>query len=157
MNIIEIFKDILNGLDSGSFYFDVNNPKSLKKNCNAPSNKSGVYIFITEYINTPDREEPNEDIVYIGCSGHIENDTVINRIGGLQRRIYGKQNGMSRGEFYKSKINDKEINKMKVCWFSVKNEDPEEIEYKLILRYITTYKRFPKFNNKLERKKENWI
>lgn len=157
MNILEIFKDILNGLDSGSFYFDVKNPKSLKKNCNAPSDQSGVYIFITEYINTPNIEKPKEDIVYIGCSGHIENDKLIHRIGGLQRRIYGKQNGMSRGKFYQHNINYKEISNMKVCWFTVKNEDPEEIEYQLILRYITTYKRFPKFNNKLERKKETWI
>lgn len=31
------------------------------------------------------------DVIYIGCSGHIEGGKPIARVGGLKRRIYGNK------------------------------------------------------------------
>lgn len=111
-----------------------------------PEDICGVYMFVEE-------EDEKNDILYIGCSGHIENNRPVSKKKhGLRGRIYGKQEKIPRNKFYKQVMDEKGISSLKVYWFDTENDDPKQIEYLSILRYITINGRFPEFNNKLERK-----
>lgn len=144
--IIEIFNDILKNYQGDCFEF--HKEDFLKDVCNAPGEKtSGIYIYTAIM-------DGKENVIYIGCSGHIKDGKLVGRIGGLKRRIYGKQKGITRDKYYKDVMNDLNVSKLKVYWFLMKEGDPEYIEYQLILRYLVTFHKFPMCNNKLE-KKEN--
>lgn len=94
----------------------------------------------------------------IGCSGKIENGMpVCRQKGGLRRRICGKQGNVSRDTFYKKVMEKKGVSEIKIYWFDTETDDPEFIEYDLILNYIIREKEFPEFNNKLERKENKAI
>lgn len=148
--IIEIFDDILKNYKGDSFVF-CKDDDSLKDKCNAPGDKScGVYIY-TAII------DGREDIIYIGCSGHIENGILVGRKGGLKRRIYGKQDGVPRDKFYKDVMCHHNVPELKVYWYHIEEGDPEFVEYQLILRYLVTFQRFPKYNNKLEKKENKYF
>lgn len=49
------------------------------------------------------------------------------------------------------------VSEIKIYWFDTETDDPEFIEYDLILNYIIREKEFPEFNNKLERKENKAI
>ena len=49
-------------------------------------------------------------------------------------------------------MNNLGVSAIKVYWFNTEIEDPEYIEYRMILKYIVKNGEFPMFNNKLERK-----
>lgn len=51
----------------------------------------------------------------------------------------------------------KGVSEIKIYWFDTETDDPEFIEYDLILNYIIREKEFPEFNNKLERKENKAI
>lgn len=141
-----IFDDILWKYDGGFFMF--HKTDNLIQVCNAPDGETcGVYIF-TAMI------DGEIDVIYIGCSGHIEGGKPIARVGGLKRRIYGKQNGVAREKYYNDVMDELKVSELKVYWFLTKDDDPEYVEYKLILRYITTRHKLPMYNNKLERKND---
>lgn len=111
-----------------------------------PEGICGVYMFVAE-------EEGSCDILYIGCSGHMESGKPVSRKRhGLRGRIYGKQEKIPRDEFYKQVMDKKGISSLKIHWFNTEQDDPEYVEYQAILRYITIHGKFPEFNNKLERK-----
>lgn len=44
------------------------------------------------------------------------------------------------------------VPEVKVYWFDTGNDDPQEVEYQAILKYILTYRDFPRYNYKLEKK-----
>ena len=111
-----------------------------------PEGICGVYMFVAE-------EKGCSDILYIGCSGHMESGNPVSRKGhGLRGRIYGKQEKVARDKFYKQVMDEKGLSSLKIHWFDTEQDDPEYIEYLTILRYITINGRFPEFNNRLERK-----
>lgn len=130
------------------------NTDNLRELCQAiPDGLCGIYFYTIQ-------EEGKERILYIGCSGHIEDGKpVCRKKHGLRGRIYGKQKEFGNGEytkrdkFYKKVMADKGVPELKIYWFNTKNDDPEYVEYKEILKYIARYGEFPEFNNKLERKK----
>lgn len=125
---------------------------NLRKICKAiPEDLCGVYIYTI-------KENGKKRIIYIGCSGKIENGMpVCRQKGGLRRRICGKQGNVSRDTFYKKVMEKKGVSEIKIYWFDTEKEDPEFIEYDLILNYIIREKEFPEFNNKLERKENKAI
>ena len=144
--IMEFFADILDKY-SEKGCFIVTYKDNLRSLCSyIPENLCGVYVFSTIIEN-------EEKILYIGCSGHIENgNPVYRKKHGLKGRIYGKQEKTPRNKFYKQVMNDLGVSAIKVYWFNTENEDPEYIEYRMILKYIVENGEFPMFNNKLERK-----
>lgn len=151
MNIKKDYKDILGKIQTkGWLNFTLtSNLRKLSKEI--PDNICGVYMFVEE-------KNGEDNILYIGCSGHIENGKPVSRKKhGLRGRIYGKQEKTPREKFYKEVMNDKRINSLKIYWYDTKDDDPEYIEYRCILRYITKKGEFPEFNNKLERKRNKSI
>jgi hypothetical protein len=151
MNIEKDYKDILGHIKTkGCLDFTLESKlRQLSKQI--PDNICGVYMFV-------EKKEDEDNILYIGCSGHIEDGKPVSRKKhGLRGRIYGKQEKTPRDQFYKEVMKDKDIAGLKVYWFDTGNDDPEYIEYRCILKYITIKGKFPEFNNKLERKENKSI
>lgn len=146
---IRLFNNILGKYtDKGSFIF--RKTDNLRKLCkvNVPKDICGIYIYTMVY-------EGKETILYIGCSGHILNGELkIRTKGGLRARIHGKQNknNRSRDKFYKDVMNRFMVPEVRIFWYNTGYDDPEYIEYQLILKYIIKYKEFPIYNNELKRK-----
>ena len=84
----------------GSFYFSSgDNLKTKCKEAKVPNDCCGVYIVYACC-------EDEESIVYIGSSGHMKDGRLVHRQGGLERRIYGKQQKISRGRGWLKKIRE---------------------------------------------------
>lgn len=146
MKIDKDYKDILGKIESkGCLNFTLDS-KLRELSMQIPDNICGVYMFVEE-------KENEDNVLYIGCSGHIEKGKPVSRKKhGLRGRIYGKQEKTPRDRFYKEVMKDKDIAGLKVYWFDTGDDDPEYIEYRCILKYISLKGKFPEFNNKLERK-----
>lgn len=151
MNIAKDYEDILGNIENkGCLNFTLES-KLMELSKQIPDNICGVYMFVEE-------KEDEDNILYIGCSGHIKDGKPISRKKhGLRGRIYGKQEKTPRDYFYKEVMKDKGITDLKVFWFDTKDNDPEYIEYLCILRYIVMKGEFPEFNNKLERKENKAV
>lgn len=146
MKIDKDYEDILGQIEiKGCLDFTLDSKlRELSKQI--PENICGVYMFV-------EKKGDEDNILYIGCSGHIEDGKPVSRKKhGLRGRVYGKQGKTPRDQFYKKVMKDKEIEGLKVYWFDTGDGDPEYIEYCCILRYIAKKGVFPEFNNKLERK-----
>lgn len=151
MNIDKDYKDILGKIESkGCLEFTLNS-KLRELSRQIPDNICGVYMFVEE-------KENEDNILYIGCSGHIEDGKPVSRKKhGLRGRIYGKQEKTPRDRFYKGVMEEKGITALKVYWFDTGDGDPEYMEYRCILKYIAMKGELPEFNNKLERKENKAI
>ena len=135
--------------DHDSFIFKVHD--NLKIICNAPTNKSGIYIFF-DGINDESK------ILYIGCSGHIQNDGSIHTRttgqGGIYGRIvYGHQFGkVHRWKSLPLKMKQDNINELMISWFVTYDESikhsPCFVESCLIQDYYNNKGVLPKWNNK---------
>lgn len=151
MKIDKDYKDILGKIENeGCLEFTLDS-KLRELSRQIPDNICGVYMFVEEMEN-------EDNILYIGCSGHIENGKPVSRKKhGLRGRVYGKQEKTPRDKYYKEVMKDKDISGLKIYWYDTGNEDPEYIEYRCILKYISLKGKFPEFNNKLERKENKAI
>ena len=127
---------------NGSFLF--NREDRLNQKCNAPNNKSGVYLF---YDN-----ESNE-LIYIGRSGKLNNDgTMFVRQGGIKKRIVnGKQFGQPRRKSLPLKMEEEGIKTLKICWFITHSSNytdcPSIIKCKLLNEYEAKTGNLPRWNN----------
>ena len=128
----------------GSFYFSSSdNLKTKCKEAKVPNDCCGVYIVYACC-------EDEESIVYIGSSGHMKDGRLVHRQGGLERRIYGKQQKISRGILWPKKMRELSINKLRICWYNTGDDNPLIVEYCLILEYLVRNKRLPAWNNELK-------
>lgn len=136
--------------NQGAFDFSVDD--NLKAKCeenSVPDGCCGVYVV---YACLVGKEVP----VYIGSSGHMEDNEVVPRIGGLRRRIRGKQKDVCsckstlRGTLWPKLMREQSISKLKVSWYDTEKDNPLLVEYCLILEYIVGYKRLPDWNNELK-------
>jgi hypothetical protein len=134
--------------NSGHFLFKVED--NLKLVCNAPKNISGIYL-----ISNPSN---SDELLYIGCCGHIKND------GGLSTRssggggIYGRiVNGHQFGKIKRfqsipNQMQLEDISELKFEWFETFNSDlkhsPIYVESLLLQKYFETYAKLPKWNLK---------
>ena len=75
---------------------------------------------------------------------------LVHRQGGLERRIYGKQQKVSRGILWPKKMRELSINKLRICWYNTGDDNPLIVEYCLILEYLVRNKRLPAWNNELK-------
>ena len=80
-------------------HFSFSKDDVLGKVCNAPKDKSGIYIVFAIINETP-------ELVYIGSSGKMrKNGSIKHRNGGLFNRIVeGKQFGKKRKLSWKNKL-----------------------------------------------------
>lgn len=132
----------------GSFNFASNdNLRTKSKYADVPDNCCGVYV-VSGYFGD------KEIIFYIGSSGHIEDGKLKPRVGGLRRRIYGKQKDsgklVPRSVLWPDLMDRQHISKLKISWYNTETDNPLIVEYCLISEYVVRYKRLPAWNNELK-------
>ena len=126
---------------TGQFEFNVED--NLRAVCNAPTDKSGVYIVWT-----------NEQLLYIGRSGKKENGVIVHRkcgLGGIKDRLVnGHQFGkLPRRRIWPEKMKEQGLSVLSVYWYDTEDDDPVEVERLLLAE--ATYKNgvLPPWNNQL--------
>ena len=125
----------------GQFEFHADD--NLRIVCNAPTDKSGVYIVWT-----------NERLLYIGRSGKKENGVIVHRkcgLGGIKDRLVnGHQFGkLPRRRIWPEKMREMGLSVLSIDWYDTEEDDPVEVERLLLAE--ATYKNgvLPPWNNQL--------
>ena len=133
--------NILKKYSSDNFIFDKN--QTLKEVCNAPKNKSGIYLIYAIKQN-------NSTLVYIGSSGKIQNNGKIkHRNGGLyDRLVNGKQFGKRRNLSFVEKLIDENIDALNIYWYDTLSQKdiPATIEGLVIQKYFDANGWLPRWN-----------
>ena len=137
--------DLLNKYpNNGSFEFK--STDSLSNVCNAPKNKSGVYIVYAVKGHT-------KYLIYIGCSGLEDNGEIKLRKGGMcGRLVNGKQFEKARKHSWSNKVIEKSLDNLVIEWWDTEDDFPEIVEFCLILEYILVIKRLSEWNTILSLK-----
>lgn len=138
-----MFDELKKYKKKGSFSFKAD--ELLEKACNAPKDKSGVYIV---YASDNSKDNP----IYIGSTGKIRKDGKIkHRKGGLYDRIYrGKQFDESRKLSWPKKMKEQQIDELNIYWYVTFNDEvtdiPAYVEAILIQQYFNKFRRLPYWN-----------
>jgi hypothetical protein len=143
--------DELNKYKINNHFFFKQNDK-LSDVCNAPTDKSGVYIV---YALSKGRI----DLVYIGRSGEKKPDGNIfvrkASLGGIKDRIVnGHQFGkIPRKISWINQMKIENIEALDVYWYATHdikcNDCPKEVENSLLQKYYDLYQELPRWNNRL--------
>ncbi len=139
-----MFDELKKYKNNNHFFFTAK--EELENVCNAPKDKSGVYIVY-------ELKNGRIELVYIGSSGKVQNGgTVEHRKGGLYDRIVnGHQFGkISRKESWKQKLINENIDALDIYWYVTINskfEDiPAYIEAMIIQRFFEIHGHLPRWN-----------
>ena len=126
-------------------HFDFHVDDNLRYVCNAPSDKSGVYIIWTIL-------EGKEQLLYIGRSGEKKNGVIVHRkcgLGGIKDRLVnGHQFGkLPRRRIWPEIMREEGFSVLSVFWYDTEEDDPKEVERLLLAE--ATYKNgvLPLWNN----------
>ena len=133
-------------------HFFLKSTDNLKAVCNAPIDKSGVYVVYA-------LKKGKIELVYIGRSGKQEKDgSILIRkagLGGMMDRIVnGHQFGkVPRRISWINIIKQENIEALDVYWYVTHNavflDCPRSIENKLLNKYFDVYGRLPVWNKEL--------
>lgn len=142
-----LFDELRKYNNTGHFFFKAEN--DLGQICNAPKDKSGVYLVYA--LKSGDKE-----LIYIGSSGQVQNDgTIKHRKGGLWGRIVkGQQFGkVQRKISWPSKMREENIEALDIYWYDTFNSETKDIpvytEALLMQRFFEMNKRLPRWNKEL--------
>lgn len=132
------------------FFFEP--PKNLKEVCNAPTDKSGVYIVYA-------LKNGKIELVYIGRSGKITSDKSMfirkTGLGGIKDRIVnGHQFGkIPRRISWITQMQKEGIEALDIYWYVTQNNTfsdcPRILENQLLQKHIEIYGSLPRWNKKL--------
>ena len=133
------------------FFLDTDN-NNLKEVCNAPTEKSGVYIVYA-------LEHGKVRLIYIGRSGKLKADgTMFIRkagLGGLKDRIvnghhFGK---VPRRISWLNQMKKENIDALDVYWYATHNDEycdcPTVVEHNLLQDHFDIHGELPRWNKKL--------
>lgn len=144
-----MFDEVRKYKQQDHFFFTVQN--DLEKVCNAPTDKSGVYVVVA-------LKNGRIELVYIGRSGKMNKDgTMFIRkagLGGMKDRIVnGHQFGkVPRRISWKNQMVKEGIEALDVYWYATHNDKyrdcPEVLKNKLLEIHIGVYGRLPRWNKK---------
>ena len=125
---------------------------SLKEVCNAPTNRSGIYIVYA-------LKSGKIELIYIGRSGkHNSDGSMFIRkagLGGIKDRIVnGHQFGkIPRRISWINQIVKEKIEALDIYWYATHNHNysdcPRVLENKLLQKHLDIYGRLPRWNNEL--------
>ena len=125
---------------------------SLREVCNAPSDKSGIYIVYA-------LKKGKIELIYIGRSGKIGADNLMfirkAGLGGIKDRIVnGHQFGkIPRHTSWINQIKIEGIEALDIYWYVTHNEKysdcPRVLENRLLQKHLNIYGQLPKWNNEL--------
>ncbi len=117
----------------------------LEDVCNAPKDKSGVYVVF-------ELKNGRIELIYIGSSGKIRNDGNLKiRQGGLYDRIVnGKQFGQPRKISWKKRLIEENIEALDVYWYDTGSTDiPAFVETAIMQRFFDVHGRLPRWNKEI--------
>lgn len=128
-------------------YFDFSPCDKLASVCNAPTNRSGIYMVWDSTI------KGYKKLLYIGRSGRKDNGEIIHRKAGLggmkDRLVNGHQFGKEpRKKAWPTKMREQGINTLSINWFDTEDDDPVEIERLLLSEAVRIFGSLPQWNNK---------
>jgi hypothetical protein len=143
-----MFSEYLNKYkDRGMFRFNISN--SFQDVCNAPSDKSGIYL-IYKVVKQEER------LIYIGSSGRKDkNGRLKVRVGGIKDRLingyhphrFGQSRRIKRCIAFPQQMKIEKIDEIRIYWwvtYDYENSDfPTVIESLLRNLYIVVYKKMP--------------
>ena len=124
---------------------------NLGQVCNAPINRSGVYVI---YALKNERIE----LIYIGRSGEVKSDGSLfirkAGLGGLKDRLVnGKQFGEPRRNSWKNQMQTEKIEALDIYWYATHDNNyidcPRVLENKLLQIHLDIYGKLPRWNNEL--------
>ena len=125
---------------------------SLTIACNAPTDKSGVYIVYA-------LKKGSIELIYIGRSGKRNHDGSMfirkTGLGGIKDRIVnGHQFGkIPRRISWPEQMRTEGIDELDIYWYITHNQNfidcPREIEKSIISKYLHNFGRLPKWNNEI--------
>ena len=130
-------------------HFFIKPTENLGQICNAPIDKSGVYIFYA-------LKNCKIELIYIGRSGEVKSDgsLFIRKVGlgGLKDRLVnGKQFEQPRKISLKAQMLKENIEALDIYWYATHNDEfvdcPKILENKLLKKHFDIYGRLPKWNN----------
>lgn len=121
--------------DKGQCQFPENG-KTLKEITSKIPNTPGVYIIYNS----------KGEIVYIGKAGTINQDGTFKKQG-LCRRLNNQHHGMSREDYFKSKIEENNLDHIIIKWYEVNPRViPGSAEGMLIQEYFNKHGELPPWN-----------
>ena len=125
---------------------------NLKEVCNAPCDKSGIYIVYA-------LRKGKIELVYIGRSGKIEKDSSMfirkTGLGGIKDRIVnGHQFGKTERRIsWPNQMLLENIEALDIYWYATHNEEyqdcPRVLENRLLSIYLDIHGCLPKWNIEL--------
>jgi hypothetical protein len=142
-----MFDALLKYKIAGHFIFKA--ADSLIQVCNAPSDKSGIYLAYS-------LAKGNIELIYIGRSGKLENDgTMFIRkagLGGIKDRIVnGHQFGkIPRKISWPNQMRLEKIEALDIYWYATHdlqcNDCPRVLENSLLKKHFDLFGRLPRWN-----------
>jgi hypothetical protein len=133
-------------------HFFFKSTSSLREVCNAPNDRSGIYIVYA-------LKNEKIELIYIGRSGKIEKDgsMFIRKagLGGIKDRIVnGHQFGkIPRRNSWPIQMIKEKIEALDIYWYVTHNgkfnDCPRILENKLLQKHIDIYGKLPRWNNEL--------
>lgn len=144
--ILKMFDELKKYKNTNHFFFEAN--QKLIEVCNAPTDKSGVYLIYK-------LAKGKIDLVYIGSSGQkLKDGTLKTRKAGLggikDRLVNGKQFGDRRKITFPIVMKLQQIDALDIYWYVTydehTNDFPSDIEEKLIAKFHSIYGKLPEWN-----------
>ena len=144
-----MFDELTKYKNNNHFFFKPTD--KLREVCNAPTDKSGVYLIYA-------LKNGKIELVYIGRSGEIKQDgTLFVRkagIGGIKDRLVnGKQFGQPRRNSWKTVMEYEKIEALDIYWYVTHDEKyidcPKVIENKILHKHLEIYGKIPRWNNEI--------
>lgn len=139
-----MFDELIKYKNNNHFFFTAKD--ELENVCNAPKNKSGIYLVY-------ELKNGRIELVYIDSSGKIQNDgTIKHRNGRLYDRIVdGHQFGkIPRKKSWKQKLIDEKIEALDIYWYDTMNPEimdiPVFVEATIIQRFFEIHGHLPRWN-----------
>ena len=143
-----MFEILSKYVDVGEFIFGID--QSLRQVCNAPNNKSGIYLLYDNSIKN------NSALIYIGRSGQIDKDGEMfirkSGLGGMRDRIVnGHQFGkIPRYRSWPKQMELDKINNIYINWFVTHSNEyvdcPRQVEKYLLKQYFNKISNLPRWN-----------
>lgn len=123
--------------------FEFGKLENLAEKCNAPRNKSGIYIVFNE----------KNTLIYIGRSGHkLCDGTIKHRQDGIYGRLVdGKQFGKARRNSWPLKMKERGDERLLVFWYDTENDNPKAVESILLHEVVKEFGSLPPWNGQLPR------
>lgn len=138
-----MFPELAKYTTKGHFVFHVTD--RLSDVCNAPADKSGVYLVYGKRKNKP-------ELLYVGISGgRGANGKILPRKGGIRDRILNsKQFGDRRKITWPAKMKEQEIEVLDIYWYitwdTLIKDFPREVEVLLLKKNRELTGRLPEWN-----------